>query len=389
MYTRNDDHETAAKARRRSWQTSWYRVSGDGPLVTTRRGLALSAAAVLSVAASVNWAQQSNELNIDFHGFQDTRGVTVLSPTVDLAQDYTERTALRLNYGLDAISAASDSCARCHHDGINSHRQVVGLSATRKYGDTKLTMGGAYSKENFYRATTGLASVSRDVANGNATIAAGFSFSLNQPTLHPTPEIENQYQSGGFATFTQTLSRTSIAQLGYEVSHIAGYQNNPYLRATVNGEMVLGQVPDARTRQTFSARLRQALPANTFLEADYRRYVDDWDVTSNTLSVGVSHHIGQTLLLNLAYRRYGQTAAYFWAPEYTGDPQYYTADFRLEPFTSNNYTGRVLITPKGSWGWFPGGTGVTVQYERYQADNGFQAGILTTGLRMPVKVLNR
>ena len=145
MYMRNDDHETAAKARRRSWQTSWYRVSRDGPLVTTRRGLALSAAAgaVISVAASVNWAQQANELNIDFHGFQDTRGVTVLSPTVDLAQDYTERTALRLNYGLDAISAASDSCARCHHDGINSHRQVVGLSATRKYGDTKLTMGGA------------------------------------------------------------------------------------------------------------------------------------------------------------------------------------------------------------------------------------------------------
>ena len=76
---------------------------------------------------------------------------------------------------------------RCHNDGINSHRQVVGASATHSYGDTKLTIGGAHSQENFYRSTTGLASVSRDLAGGNTTVAGGFSFSLNQPELHPLP----------------------------------------------------------------------------------------------------------------------------------------------------------------------------------------------------------
>jgi hypothetical protein len=346
------------------------------------------AAVALCLVASLNWAQQ-NEVNVDYHGFQDTRGVTVLSPTVDLTQDFTERTSLRLNYGLDAISAASDSCARCHRDGVNSHRQEVGLSATRKYGDSKVTIGGAFSKENFYRATTGLASVSRDFGAGNTTVAAGFSFSLNQPTLHPLPDIEHQYQSGGFATVTQTISKTSIVQLGYEVGHIAGYQDNPYLRADLNGVMVLGHVPDARTRQTLSARLRQALPANTYLEADYRHYFDDWDVTSNTFSIGVSHHVGGQVLFNLAYRRYDQTGAFFWAPVYTGAPEFYTADFRLEPFNSNNYTGRVVLTPTAKWWRLPDGTGVTVQYERYRADNGFEAAIVTTGLRVPLKVLNR
>jgi len=278
---------------------------------------------------------------------------------------------------------------RCHRDGINSHRQVVGASATHQYGDTKLTIGGAYSQENFYRSTTGLMSVSRDLAGGNTTVAGGFSFSLNQPELHPLPDTENQYQSGGFATVTQTLSKTSIVQLGYELQHIAGYQNNPFLRADVNGELVLGQVPDARTRQTFSARLRQALPGETYLEVDYRHYRDDWDLSSNALSAGVSHHVGSDVLLNLVYRRYNQTGAYFWAPSYTGTPQYYTADFRLEPFASNTYTGRVVLTPQGRWWWFPEGTGVSLQYERYQADNGFEAGIVSTGLRVPVKVFNR
>jgi hypothetical protein len=347
-----------------------------------------AAAIVFSLVAARNWAQ-NNEMNIQVHGFQDTRGVTVLSPTVDLTQDFTERTNLRLNYGLDAISAASDSCARCHRDGVSSHRQLFGLSATRKYGDVKLTIGGAFGKENFYRATTALTSVSRDLANGNTTVAGGFSFSLNQPTLHPLTDTANQYQSGGFVSLTQTLSKTTIAQAGYELGHMSGYLNNPFLRASVGGLMVLGQVPDSRTRHTLSARLRQALPADTYLEADYRRYFDDWQVKSNTLSVGVSHHFGPELLLNLGYRRYDQTGAFFWAPQYMGAPQYYTADFRLEPFASNNYSGRLVITPRGQWWWLPEGTGLTVQYERYQADNGFHAAIVSTGLRVPLKVFNR
>lgn len=341
-----------------------------------------------ALLAERNWAQ-NNEMNIQVHGFEDTRGVTVLSPTVDLSQDFTERTSLRINYGLDAISAASDSCVRCHRDGIRSHRQVAGLSVTQKYGDVKVTAGGAFSKENFYRATTGLVSVSRDFANGNTTVAGGFSFSLNQPTLHPLPDIANQDESDGFVSVTQTLSKTTIVQGGYELAHMSGYLNNPYLRANVDGVLVLGQVPDARTRQTLSARLRQALPADTFLEADYRHYFDDWQVKSDTLSVGVSHHFGPQLLLNAAYRRYSQTGAFFWAPEYTTIPQYYTADFRLEPFSSNNYTGRIVITPRGRFLWFPEGTGVTAQYERYRADNGFEAGILSTGIQVPVKISSR
>ena len=351
--------------------------------------LALIAVVAIGLALfpSRNWAQ-NNELNIQFHGFDDARGVTVLSPTVDLTQDYSDRTSLRLNYALDAISAASDSCVRCHRNGVNSHRQVVGLSATRKYGDVKLTFGGAYSKENFYRATTGLTSVSRDLANGNTTVAGGFSFSLNQPTLHPMPDVENQYQSDAFVSITQTLSKATIAQAGYEFSHMSGYLNNPYLRADVDGVLVLGQVPDVRSRHTLSARLRQALPADTYLEADYRHYSDDWDVRSNTFSIGVSHHFGAEWLLNAAYRRYGQTGAFFWAPEYTGVPQYYTADFRLEPFTSNDYSGRIEITPKAKWPLLPDGVGLMVQYERYSADNGFAAAIVSTGLRIPVRVFH-
>ena len=351
-----------------------------------RRSIPLAAALALlgCFAARRDWAQ-NNEVNIQFHAFQDTRSVTVLTPAVDLSKDYTDRVTLRVNYALDAISAASDSCARCHRDGVNNRRQVVGFSVLQKFDVFKWTIGGAYSKENFYRATTGLTSISRDFANGNTTVAGGYSFSLNQPVLHPTVEQKNQYANDAYVSVTQTLTRTTIAQAGYEIGRIDGYQNNPYLRADVNGSMVLGNVPDLRIRHTLTARVRQALPHDTFIEADYRRYTDDWQVTSNGFSVGASHRFTPQVLANFTYRRYDQSGAFFFQPFYLGPvPEFYTADFRLEPFNSGLYTGRLVIAPKRALFGLPQGSGLLLQYERYRADNGFEAGIFSTGVRVPL-----
>jgi hypothetical protein len=65
-------------------------------------------------------------------------------------------------------------------------------------------------------------------------------------------------------------------------------------------------------------------------------------------------------------------------------PQFFTADFRLEPFTSGLYTAGIVITPKGTVWRLPQGAGVLLQYERYRADNGFVAGIVSAGLRIPL-----
>ncbi len=355
--------------------------------MTRRTLIAILVAAGLGVLmiAGRPRAQNTNELDVQFHSFQDTRGVTVLSPSVDLAKDFTDRSTLRVTYGVDAISAASDSCVRCHRDGVRSHRQVASLSVTQKYNDWHVTFGGAFSKENFYRATTGLTSISRDLNNANTTVAGGYSFSLNQPMLHPLPDYQNQYQHDLNASVTQTLTKTTIAQVGYEFEHLSGYLSNPYLRADVGGIMVVGQVPDIRSRQTIMLRLRQALPADTYLEADYRHYVDDWKLTSNGVSIGLSHHFSPQVLAAFNYRYYDQTAAYFWAPQYFAPiPQYFTADFRLEPFASGEYTSRVVITPQHQLPWLPPQTGVVFEYNRYVANNNFTAGIFSAGLRIPL-----
>jgi hypothetical protein len=327
---------------------------------------------------------QPSEIGIDFHTFQDSRGVTVQSPAVDLSRDFTDRTALRAKFGVDAISAASDSCVRCHSQGVSNQRVYLGASLVRKLTNAKLSLGGEFSQENFYRSTTLLTSGSRTFNKANTTIAGGFSFSLNQPTLHPRKVSRNQTTENAFVLLTQTLTRSTVAQAGYELGHIGGYQNDPYLRALVNGELLLGNNPDRRTRQTFTLRLRQALPAQTYLEADYRHYVDDWSIHSNSVSIGLSHQFTPQLLLSFDYRRYEQSGASFYAPEYVGSPEFFSADFRLQPFSSNLFTGRGAFTPRDGLWFLPKGAGVTFQYDRYSSDTNFVAGIFTLRLRIPL-----
>ncbi len=179
-------------------------------------------------------------------------------------------------------------------------------------------MGGEYSHENFYQATTVSTSITRSLNQANTTVAGGYSFSWNRPQLHPDTIVENQQAQSAFATVTQTLSKNTIVQLGYELGHITGYQSNPFLRTTVDGIKMVGVHPDVRTRHALTARVRQALPADTYLEADFRRYFDDWQVHANTWSAGLSHEFGPKVTLAGIYRRHAQTGAYFYEPSYTG-----------------------------------------------------------------------
>lgn len=360
-------------------------VGASRPTGTVGRALV----GVLLSTVAWRWAARAQQpdptLNIQFHGFTDSRSVTVLSPTVDLDKDFTDRTGLRVRFGVDAITAASDSCIRCHPNGAHNQRSFVNGSLIRRVGNTSVSAGAEFSKENFYTATTAMTSISRTFNNANTTVAGGYSFSWNGPMLHPSEFVESQHAQSAFGALTQTLTKTTIAQFGVEVSRIDGYQSNPYLRAIVDGVRLVGVAPDRRQRASVSLRLRQALPRATYLEADVRRYEDDWRLRATTYSLGFTHDLSPRWTMAASYRHHDQTGTSFYAPSYSGNPQYFTADFRLFPFRSRLYTGRLVFTPAGRlFGSLPQGSKLLLQYEFYDATTGFQAATVTTGVRVPL-----
>lgn len=342
-------------------------------------GLALAGRARLDASED-----EGPSLEVAVHTFQDSRDVAVQSPSFALTRDFTDRTSLRANFGVDVISAASESCVRCHAQGTSNLRLYLGASVVRKISNGTVSVGGAFSREKFYQSTTILTSASRSFGKANTTVAGGFSMSFNRPQLHPRTATESQTTQNGYVSLTQTLTKTTVAQVGYEFGHVGGYQNDPFLRALLNGQLVLGNNPDDRRRHTFTARLRQALPAETYLEADYRHYRDSWSMRSNSVSGGLSHQLTPRVLLYAGYRRYDQTGTFFAAPEYFGDPEFFTSDFRLEPFASDLVTVRGVVRPSRRLFFLPPDARVTLQYDRYWSDADFRSGVFTVGFRMPL-----
>ena len=125
-------------------------AASSRPSARLRFGLGVTAglgagAALLLLAPPLTRRTESQEVNVFFHTFQDTRGVTVLSPMVDLSKDFTDRTSIKAKFGVDAISASSDSCARCHPNGARNGRVVGSLTVNRKYGETTVGVGAELS----------------------------------------------------------------------------------------------------------------------------------------------------------------------------------------------------------------------------------------------------
>ena len=164
------------------------------------------AASAFAIAPAPDWAE--NFMRLQFHTFQDSRGVTVLSPVLDLDKDFTDRTGLKVKFGVDA-----------HLRGVGFVRalppgrreQLPHVCERQRAAEvrrlTSWSVGGEISRENFYAADTAMASVSRDLNKGNTTIAGGYSFSFNRPRLHPTQRARHQYRHDAYVSLTQTADQ--------------------------------------------------------------------------------------------------------------------------------------------------------------------------------------
>jgi hypothetical protein len=373
---------TGRRLARDRWAVSECKAAA---VAANSRGTRAVGVALGVLLATASIESQSNTFDVAFHAFQDSRDVTVLSPDISMERTLNDRTALRAKFGLDAISSPSEACVNCHPKGPTNRRLAGSLSLVRKFGDTKLTVGSELSKEYFYASGAFLASLSRDLNKGNTTVAAGFSVARNVPTLHPSEARRTQTSYGAYGSLTQSWTRSTVTQIGYEFNDISGYLANPFLRNHIDGFELHDRVPAQRTRHALSARLRQALTSGTFLDSDYRHYADSWSLQSDTLSVGLAQHLGQVVVASGRYRWYDQEGAFFYAPSYSGLPEYLTSDFRLVPFTSGAVEGRIEVTPKRSWLSMPAGSSLSFELEHYFSSQDFQANILTIGLRLPFK----
>ncbi|MDP2058538.1 MAG: DUF3570 domain-containing protein, partial [Flavobacteriaceae bacterium] len=145
------------------------------------------------------------------------------------------------------------------------------------------------------------------------------------------------------------------------------------------------QLPNNRFKVPVGLRANYYISEMFALRTYYRYYYDDWGITAHTANFELPVKITRSFTVFPMYRYYTQTQADYFAPynQHVSTEKYYTSDYDLSAFNSNQYgfgASYTDIFTKFKIGTF-GLKNIDVRYNNYNRSDGLNANIVTFGLK--------
>ncbi|MGF1466813.1 MAG: DUF3570 domain-containing protein [Sandaracinaceae bacterium] len=241
---------------------------------------------------------------------------------------------------IDIVSAAStDALDAVSRASLLNEAGGVDITTSIEDGEdqTWQLRYGTHLEEPFWSGFLGGAYV-RELADDNATLRASLDvvFDTFDPIDHNGIDLgfAHRLTTSANVGLSQLLSPTTVVYGSYGLTVQVGRLETTWNSVPrADGGRVQDRWPDRRIRHALRGEIRQLIPATrTVVAADYRLYLDSFDVMSHTAEAVVTQHLGD-LWIRGAYRFHTQSAPFFWTPRFDGnnrDPEFRTADSDLE-----------------------------------------------------------
>jgi len=245
-------------------------------------------------------------------------GVTIDGPSVLIRKSVGKSLSLAANYYVDMISSASIDVITTASP-YKEERTQYSLSGVYLRGNTTMSAGITNSEESDFDARTYNLSVSQDMFGQLTTLTLSYAFGDDTVRRSDDPGFfrDNTRQTYGVGV-TQIVTRNMIAALNFEVITDEGFLNNPYRsvrfadsNSPVGYSFEPELYPRTRTTNAVGIRAKYYLPYRAALEAQYRYFIDTWDIESHTASIGYLHP-WRDFIFSAKYRYYEQTGAHFY-----------------------------------------------------------------------------
>jgi hypothetical protein len=221
---------------------------------------------------------------------------------------------------------------------VEDERWGVNLEVVKKVANHSLSSKISFSTESDYDSYA-LALSDGIAFNDRSTILLmGGAYTYDTISLFTTGGTDTKVSTDVMLGITQLLNAKTRVQANLTLGRISGYMNDPYKVAELNGVLVPEARPDEKSKTIayFAlARYLQSLRAS--IEGSYRWYNDDFGVTGHTASLAWFQELGDHWIIRPRVRLYRQNAADFYAVRFSGDPQFYSSDYRvseLETFSA-------------------------------------------------------
>ena len=86
-------------------------------------------------------------------------------------------------------------------------------------------------------------------------------------------------------------------------------------------------------------------PLNGSADISFRHYNDSFGISAETVTLEWYQKLGEHYILSPMFRYYDQTAADFYAVQFTGTPDYYSSDYRESAMTALGYGLKLIWLP--------------------------------------------
>ena len=309
----------------------------------------------LLVLGSELWAHgaHADELASSVYVRTDSDDTLVVAPRLHARLPLAETTNLDLTYAVDVWTSASiDIMTSASKVPVTEQRDELDFALDHAFDDLTLSGAYRYSTEPDYVSHGGSLGLSYELADNNATFAAGLSGSRDSVGKAGDPGFDEAVGTvGGRVSFSQVLGKDTVSQLIYELGRARGYLASPYRYVAIGGDgrctapfgeqgtlgplCVPEATPGTRLRHALALELRHAPGQRWSIGGGYRFYLDDWQLQSHTLKAEVGWIAAEDTLLAARYRFYTQGAAEHYRAVYPTPQPYVTTDKELSPLSSH------------------------------------------------------
>ncbi len=320
-----------------------------------------------------------DSMSFGINTYSDNADVQVYSPTFSLFKKVSNQWMLGFKMRIDAISAASiqNGSSSQHVDAVTGAsskgdepyddiRFAPTLMATYDDGDNTLSFGGYYSSEIDYVGQALFINYVRQLNEQNTAI--GISISQSNDKWEPVFDrvLANDYRNEGKVDLSvnQLISPTFSMQAVYSYLYSEGFLSSPYHYVLQDDIARFENYPDKRKGHAFALKGVYLLNKANSMNFSYRYYMDDWDISSHTVSAEVLHDFTSQLISGLRVRYYTQTKSDFIKDigTYNANDEYFAIDYRMSAFDS--YTIGVPFIYK-----MKNGNKVTASIDYYQTSS--------------------
>ena len=172
--------------------------------------------------------------------------------------------------------------------------------------------------------------------------------------------------------------------------YIGGASNIPYYTTPINTKVYqladdIERLPGTRYKLPVGVRANYYINEMFVLRSYYRYYIDDWGLKAHTVNFDLPVKLNENFSVTPSYRFYMQNQISYFGPYEThlSTEQYYTSDYDLSKFTSNQYSIALnytdILNKVHIFGL--GFKNFNIKYSLYDRSDGLKANIFSFGIK--------